>query len=129
MSDNQLNNVLLVDDDDFIQDIYATKFKADGIDIAVAEDGEVAIEELKNDSFDVVLLDIIMPGTDGMQFLEQARNQNLLGDSLVIVLSNQGQKEDIEKANQYDVDGYIVKASSVPSEVLAQVQKIYNSAQ
>ena len=66
----------------------------------------------------MILLDIIMPGISGFDFLETVRKESLAPDATVIVLSNQGQEEDIKKAMDLGASGYIVKASAIPSEVL-----------
>lgn len=120
-----LQRVLLVDDDDFIQDVYIKKFEEEGLEVVTADDGEEGLQKLREDNFDAVLIDMIMPGVDGMQFLKTIREESLAGSASVIVLSNQGQPDDIESAEQFDIDGYIVKASSVPSKILEEIIDIY----
>ncbi len=118
-------NILLVDDDDFIQDVYTTKFEETGLNVETADDGEEGLEKLRSSSYDAVLVDVIMPGMDGMEFLETLRDEELAESASVIVLSNQGQPDDVEAAEAYDVDGYIIKASKVPSEILEEITDIY----
>ncbi len=77
---------------------------------------------------DILLLDVVMPGMDGIQFLEVLRKENLIKNTVVIVLTNQGVPDDIARAKKLNVDGYIIKATTIPSEVLSEVQKIYSSA-
>lgn len=122
---DSLQKILLVDDDDFIQDVYTTKFEEAGLDVETADDGEKGLEKLRGDAFDAVLVDVIMPGMDGMEFLEALRSEELAQSASVIVLSNQGQPDDIDSAEAYDVDGYIIKASKVPSEILEEITDIY----
>jgi len=102
------------------------KFSQEGFEVLTATSGEDALEKLKNPemNFDILLLDMVMPVMDGFTLLKQAKNQNLLEKMVVIFLTNQGQPEDIKKAEELEVDGYIVKATSIPSEVLAEVKKI-----
>lgn len=121
---NKNYNVLIVDDDEFLLDIYSRKFKEAGVSVEVALGGEEALEKIKANDFDIVLLDIVMPGMDGLSLLEKIKKDNLAENTRLIVLSNQGQPTDIEKAKVYDIDGYIVKASTVPSEVLEKVLEI-----
>ncbi|AKM83824.1 TPA: response regulator [Candidatus Campbellbacteria bacterium] len=117
--------ILLVDDDKFLIDMYSLKFQENGFTVETVFGGEEAVNKLKEKKdFDVVLLDLIMPGMDGFELLENIRSQKLAENSAVIVLSNQGQKEDVDRANQFGVDGYIIKASTIPSEVLHAVVKI-----
>ena len=72
---------------------------------------------------DAVVLDIVMPGTDGFELLEKIRSEKLAKSAVVIFLTNQGQSSDIEHAKKLGAQGYIVKASTIPSEVLAEVMK------
>jgi len=124
--DKKPNSVLLVDDDEFIRDIYSTKFAESGIHIAVTEDGEEALDTLKEEHFDVILVDIIMPKVDGIELLEKLDERENMEDTKVIVLSNQGQPRDIDKAKEFDIDGYVIKANHVPSEVLDEITRVYN---
>ncbi len=65
-----------------------------------------------------------MPEKDGFQVMEAIRKENLAPNMKIIVLSNQGQDTDIEKAKELKADGYIIKASSIPSEVYTETIKI-----
>lgn len=127
-SATKLQRVLLVDDDDFIQDIYTKKFEEAGIEVDVAGGGEEGLERLREKSYDAVLADMIMPGIDGLEFLESVRDESLAESASVIVLSNQGQPDDIEAAEEFGIDGYIIKASKVPSEVLQEITDIYKKS-
>lgn len=105
--------------------MYSVKFKNGGCDIQAMLDPLKALEELRKGATpDVILLDILMPGMSGFEFLETMRTEGLAKDSKVIVLSNQGQDEDIKKAMDLGAAGYIVKASAIPSEVLAKTLEI-----
>jgi CheY-like chemotaxis protein len=118
-------SVFLIDDDRFLLDMYSVKFKNGGCDIQAMLDPLKALEELRKGATpDVILLDILMPGMSGFEFLETMRTEGLAKDSKVIVLSNQGQDEDIKKAMDLGAAGYIVKASAIPSEVLAKTLEI-----
>ena len=122
--------VLIVDDDLFLLDMYALKFSEQGFDVSSAVSGEGAIHYLKagGDSFVVLLLDLVMPGMDGFELLKRIRDENLCSSARVVVLSNLGEPSDIEKAKQYAIDGYIIKASATPSEVVEKVREIINKA-
>ncbi len=114
--------IYLVDDDHFLLDMYAVKFKAAGHDVTACQGGEELLKVLKEKGApDAILLDIIMPGMDGFQVLEAIKKEKLVpATTKVIVLSNQGQDSDIEKAKALGAAGYIVKASAIPSEVLTE---------
>lgn len=115
--------VYLVDDDRFLLDLYAVKFKNAGHEVTVFGSGEDFLAALRKGDTpapDAILLDLIMPGVGGFEALEAIRKENLAKGSKIIILSNQGQDSDIEKAKQFAADGYIIKASAIPSEVLAE---------
>ena len=105
--------------------MYSIKFQKEGFDVVVAVDGNDALTKLKEGLVpDVIILDIVMPVMDGLELLQKIRDEHLVQDSVIIILSNQGQSSDIEKAKQLGVEGYIVKATTIPSEVLAEVKKV-----
>ncbi len=115
--------VYLVDDDRFLLDLYAVKFRNAGHEATAFGGGEELLAALRKKDAkdpDAILIDLIMPGMGGFETIEAIRKENLAKSTKIIILSNQGQDSDIEKAKQLSVDGYIVKASAIPSEVLAQ---------
>tara|TARA_R110000824_G_scaffold401771_1_gene615691 strand:- start:375115 stop:375510 length:396 start_codon:yes stop_codon:yes gene_type:complete len=115
----------LVDDDRFLLDMYAVKFKAANHEVKAFSSGEEVLAALREGSApDAVLLDIVMPGVDGFEVLEAMQKEKLAQGAKVIVLSNQGQDSDIEKAKKFGADGYIIKASAIPSEVYAETLRI-----
>lgn len=119
--------IFLVDDDRFLLDLYSVKFKNAGHDVTVFSSGDEFLETLRKEGVsqpDAVLLDLIMPGTDGFAVLEAIRKEHLAPKAKLIILSNQGRDPDIERAKQLNIDGYIVKASAIPSEVLAETLHI-----
>ncbi len=119
----QSKSILIVDDDRFLIDMYSLKFKEEGFTVSSAQGGEEAISKLSTEAPDVVLLDLIMPGVDGLEVLRTVREKNLAKDTTFIVLSNQSQTDDIARAKELGANHYIVKASAVPSEVVAEVRK------
>lgn len=120
--------LLLVDDDAFLRDMYATKFTQSGHTVEVAENGAAGLRILdKDQSFELILLDMVMPGMNGVEFIEKVKDKYPDSEMKYVVLSNQGQKEDIEAAESVGVAGYIVKAESIPSEVVSKVEELYKS--
>ncbi len=114
--------ILLVDDDAFLRDMYATKFKERGHEVAAVPDAAAALGHLESATVDVVLLDMVMPGMNGIAFLEAALKLPAAGTTKFIVLSNQSESADRERAEKAGAVGYIVKAESVPSEVVTTVE-------
>ena len=114
--------IYLVDDDRFLLDLYAVKFKNAGHEVSVFPGGAELLEALrkKEQEPDVILLDLIMPNIDGFTVLDTIRKEKLVPKARIIILSNQGQESDLEKAKALGAANYIIKASAIPSEVLAQ---------
>ncbi len=116
--------ILLVDDDAFLRDMYATKFGEKGHKVEVAETGEIALDFIDKTTFDVVLLDMVMPGMSGVEFLNEIKKRKLDKVPQSIVLSNQGSEEEIKLAKEAGAVGYIIKAELIPSEVVEKVESL-----
>jgi CheY-like chemotaxis protein len=114
--------IYLTDDDRFLLDMYAVKFKAAGHEVTAFNSGRDVLDALRTKPApDAVLLDIVMPEIDGFEVLETMKKENLGSPTMkAIVLSNQGQESDIERAKKLGAVGYIIKASAIPSEVYAE---------
>ncbi|ETB63987.1 TPA: response regulator [Candidatus Nomurabacteria bacterium] len=126
--EEQVKKILIVDDDIFLLDMYALKFSKSNFSVSTALGPEVAIEKLRSGyNPDLILTDIVMPVMDGFEMLEKIKEENLSPSSIVIFLSNRGQESDVTRALSLGAAGYIVKASSTPSEVITKVNDIINS--
>ena len=121
--------VLIVDDDQFISDMYVLKFKEAGFDASSAAEGTAAVEFVKKESPDMVLLDIVLPNMDGFDILKALSKERLLLKTTVVLLSNLGEKKDIEKGLALGALDYIVKAHFTPSEVVAKVEGILKKSE
>lgn len=125
--DNKKYSVLLVDDDKFLLDMYRKKFDQSGMAVDVCVGSQEALTKLRDGAKpDILLLDIIMPGMDGLDLLETIRKEKLAESSVVIMLTNESDREKIERAKTLGIKGYIVKATSIPSEVVDEAIKIAN---
>jgi len=122
---SQPYRIYLVDDDRFLLDMYAVKFRAAGHEVVAFQNGGTVLDALRKDPPpSAILLDIVMPSVDGFEVLEIINKENLAQGAKVIVLSNQGQESDLERATSLGAAGYIIKASAIPSEVFAETIKI-----
>ena len=72
----------------------------------------------------MILLDIIMPDIDGFEFLKIIKKEKLAEKAVLIALSNQWQEEEIKTIKELGVDDYIIKANTIPSEVLDKVENV-----
>jgi CheY-like chemotaxis protein len=117
--------ILLVDDDNFLRDMYATKFVQGGHEVESVDSASLALAKLEQGSvYDVIMLDMVMPGMGGLELLTTIKATYPNCSAKLVVLSNQGQEEDIREATEAGAVAYIIKAELVPSEVLAQVEQI-----
>lgn len=125
MNGNTPYKILIVDDDKFLLNMYSIKFQKEKFEVLTAVDGADAIKRLQEGFVpDAIVLDIVMPVMDGLEFLEKMRQENLAKNAAILVLSNQGQSVDIEKAKKFGIDGYIVKATTIPAEVVAEMLRL-----
>ena len=107
--------------------MYSIKFSKTNFIVDSATSGEEAIKKIKEGyNPDIILLDIVMPVMDGFEILEFLKKNNLIPNTAVIMLTNQGQLADIERAKSLGTSGYIIKATTIPSEVVEEVTRIYN---
>ena len=125
MAQDKKYKILIVDDDNFLIDMYALKFSESNFDVETALGPDIALQKLKEGLIpDIMLIDIVMPKMDGFELLEKINDDKIAPKSCKIILSNRGQQSDIERGKELGVAGYIVKASATPSEVITQVREI-----
>lgn len=126
---NPNTKVLIVDDDVFLLDMYAIKFKESGFLVEIAKNGEEAIAKTKSLNPDVILLDIVMPKMDGFDVLREIKKDNIAPNAVIFILTNLGQKEDVDRGLKLGASDYIVKAHFTPSEVVAKVRNFLGPKQ
>jgi len=119
-----MRKILLVEDDPFIMDIYRTKFEEEGMEIDIVKDGEEALRKIKEEPFDLLLLDIVLPKVSGWEVLEKIRENPPKKALKIVVLSNLGQKREVEKALNLGAVKYLIKAHYTPLEVVEEVKKL-----
>ncbi|MEX0650374.1 MAG: response regulator [Candidatus Andersenbacteria bacterium] len=121
-------SIVLVEDDSFISGMYQTKLVSLGYNVELKEDGDSAWQRLQQDPLpDLVLLDIVLPKKDGFEILEALRKDKRIEHLPVILLTNLGQKPDVERGIKLGADDYIIKAHYTPSEVVEKIKKILAS--
>ncbi|MBH41480.1 MAG: response regulator [Candidatus Magasanikbacteria bacterium] len=119
--------ILLVEDDSFLANIYKTKFEMEGFSVNVAENGELGLKEAKKKKPDLILLDILLPKMDGFTVLQHLKADSALKDVPVVLLTNLGQKDDVEKGLKLGAADYLIKAHFKPSETVDKVKKVLHS--
>lgn len=122
-----MKKILLIEDDPLLIDIYSNKLKQSGFEVQVVEQGEKAIAAMEADKPDLVLLDIVLPRVDGWDILTTLKAKKELKDIPVVILSNLGQKEEIEKGLNLGAVKYLIKAHYTPSEIVEEVIKLVHT--
>lgn len=123
MAKEKIHSVLIVEDDPFIADIYLMELENKGYSAEIAGDGMEAMKRIKDHSFDLILLDIMLPKKDGFSVLSELRSNPSI-KTPVVILSNLGQQADIKKAMSLGADDYIIKTHFTPREVLEKIEQL-----
>lgn len=119
-----LGHVIILDDDRFLSDMYSMKFIQKGFTVEAFDSVSQALEALRKGAKPTaILFDIVMPELSGFDFLRTAKSEKLGGNAVFIALTNQSNDADKAQAESLGVDAYVIKASLIPSEVVAMVVK------
>ncbi|MCP6718398.1 MAG: response regulator [Patescibacteria group bacterium] len=114
--------ILIIEDDRFLRELIVRKLSDEGFVTAEAMDGEKGIKKVKEENPDLVLLDLILPGIDGFEVLSRMKKDESLKSIPVIILSNLGQKEEVEKGLKMGAVDYLIKAHFTPGEIIEKIK-------
>lgn len=115
--------ILLVEDDEFLAELYSTKLTLDGFQVFLATDGQKGLRLAKEKMPDLVLLDILLPKMDGFTVLSELKKDPKTKNIPVILLTNLCQKEEVKKGLALGAVDYLIKAYFMPSEVVVKINK------
>ena len=115
--------VLIVEDDSFLSQMYSSKLKLEGYQVLSAFDGEKGLRLAKKELPDLILLDLLLPKKSGFDVLAELKQAPETANIPVVVLSNLGQKTDIDRCFELGVTDYLIKAHFIPSDVIAKIKK------
>ena len=116
--------ILIIEDDKFLRELIARKLTDEGFDIVEAVDGEDGIKKIKETKPDLVLLDLILPSIDGFEVLSKVKEDEGIASIPIIILSNLGQKEEVEKGLDLGAVDYLIKAHFTPGEIVEKIKNI-----
>lgn len=126
MNDLGKKSILLVEDDVFMLEILSEKLLKSGFEVNIAKDGEECMKILESLKPDIILLDILMPKMDGVEVLRKMKISPELSSIPVVVLSNLGQKEEIDIALGLGAKDYIIKANFTTKEIIEKIKNVLN---
>ena len=119
-----MKNILIIEDDRFLRELIAKKLTKESYAVSEAVDGEDGIKKIKTEKPDLILLDLILPGIDGFEVLSQMKEDQGIASIPVIILSNLGQKEDVEKGLKLGAADYLIKAHFTPGEIIEKIKAV-----
>ena len=122
--DNANKKILIVEDDEFLRSLASKRLEREGYKVVVAVDGESAIGTVSSEKPDLILLDLLLPGMDGFEVLSKVRSDASQVSIPVVVFSNLGQREDIEKAKKLGATDFLIKANFTLDDVVAKIGSI-----
>jgi len=113
--------ILLIEDDPFISDVYITNLRNGGFEVSLASDGKRGLELIKKEKINLILLDLLLPKIDGFAVLKKIKKEPSSKNIPVIILTNLGEKGDIEKGKKLGAIDYLVKINFTPKEVIEKI--------
>src|SRR5690606_11375660 len=115
--------ILIVEDEDFLRDIYADTLKDSGYTVESVADGNSALEKMKAGGYDLVLLDIMLPNKDGQQIMqEHQKNPPHKANKKVVYMTNLAQDSILVNCEELGVSSYLIKSDLNPEEFLNRVK-------
>lgn len=114
--------VLLIEDDEFLRDIYKRTLDSEGIETDAYEKGNDGLAAIRNQHYDLVLLDIMLPDTNGLEVIKQLKADGTTKDIPVVFLSNLGQESVIEEGRRLGAKGYLIKSTLNPDQMVREVK-------
>ena len=123
-----MQKILIAEDDQFLSKIYKIKLEKAGYSVVIALDGNQAIEEISKSLPDLILLDLMMPIKDGFATLEEIKKNPRWSKIPVLVASNLGQAEDINRAKKLGADDFIIKSDTSLSDIVVKIVSFLGSS-
>jgi DNA-binding response OmpR family regulator len=121
-----IKTILCIEDDRFIGEMYVRSLQRAGYEVDWMVDGNDGLVAARNKSYDLILLDVMLPERRGTEILDALRNdkEDLIPNSKVIVMTNFEQDDESRMAMQYRADGYLIKAEITPRKLLAIIENL-----
>ncbi len=124
-----IKNVLLIEDEPLLGTLLKQRLEKEGFKVFLARDGDEGLQYLKNNTLDLVLLDIILPKISGFELLEKVQSDPQIQKVPIVIISNLGQETDLEKGQSLGAVGYFVKARISMEELVDHIKEFLLSNQ
>ncbi len=116
--------VLVVEDDRFLRELITQKLSREGYEVSEAVDGEDGVKKAEEKKPEIILMDLILPGIDGFEAITKIKANPELEDIPIIILSNLGQRDDVERGLKLGAVDFLVKAHFTPGEIIEKIEKV-----
>lgn len=121
--------ILVIEDDQFLRELYDELLKEEGYEVDIAEDGEEGLNKFLEGGYSLVLLDIMLPKIDGLEILRKAKDKKPKKENgPIVLLTNLGQDSIIKEGFSLGAAGYLVKSAMNPDQVLNEIKVFLNKA-
>jgi CheY-like chemotaxis protein len=127
MIDPKSVHVLITEDNEDLSLIYSTKLASEGYNVVTAGDGKEAFDRIREQMPDIILLDIIMPRMDGLEFLRKARKEPDLEHIPIVIMTNLGQDEDRAQCEKLGAVRFMVKTELNIEQLSPLVQEVLSN--
>lgn len=123
-----IKKVLIVEDDMALFNMYSVELKIKGYDVLNVNDGLQAVSKAKDYQPAVILLDIMLPGMNGLNILTELKADSQTVDIPVIMLTNYGSEDNVKKALESGATDYIMKYKILPSELADKIELVLGTS-
>lgn len=118
--------ILIIEDDVFVRELYQNELQKEGFEVEGAGDGPEGLFKAARDSYDLILLDIMLPKMNGIDLLRTLKSRTETKALPVILLTNLGQDAVVKEGFRLGAEGYLIKSAYTPSQVVGEVKKFFN---
>lgn len=121
--------ILLIEDDPFLTTMYKTRFASEGHEVIVAQDGETALNVLKQTPPHLVVLDAMLPKLGGFTVLEEMQKSDTLKHIPVVMLTNLTDEASMKRAKDLGIKEFLTKAQHTPTQIFEVIKKYLPQAE
>lgn len=119
-----MTKIIIVDDDPLIVRMYQTALNYEGFDVDSAENGAMGLEKIKQNKYDLIIFDVMMPQMNGLELLRAIKKNPLCKDTPIIALTNLAGTKDVEEVIKLGVDKYIIKSENRPRDIVTAAKEL-----
>ena len=119
-----MKKILVIEDDKFLKDLLIEQLKIAGYTVTHTMDCEEGLKKAKDEKPDLILLDLVLPGINGFEFLKEAKKDSSeIKNIPVLILSNLGQSDDIKKGIALGAEDFLIKAHYILPEIIEKIKE------